>query len=571
MPGRVRVRVKQEEEDDDTHEKTVNLQDDNNDYPMTTEDDNDDNATTSNSDDDDEIVREMDVYLSPPSWVNQLYMLQFPLQQMPTSKQSKSQAPPTAARIKPNHNMIELDHAIPIPYIEQDGGKHLFQRTYGSHTVPVTTHLALGKVIKTTTTSTNNNAFALHLTPLNHITQLRPTFHHIDQDDDDNADNIKAWEEEQARASSTSRGSGGGDPQANNERRPLTFQRRESERAATARKNSYAHKKARQDGEDWIDLQVIDMNVDDDSDDDDNDGIPKIKGKNMPSKDELTALKHCLVCPDGLRYQSVVDSSAAKVGQDDNEDDAGAANTAKLAAAAAAAPSLVSYVRSLDYLPAVATTAINRSSFGTEIPFDNGPQNYVLDWKQAGLTESDFDLPTLGAHLTKLLGNGWPVPFSILQRTLPQNVPEKDILTSLASCAILVRGNYVLQSRLLRRLPKPVAKARTFLLLLLQCIGVIHRSRIDYVFGICALSKDTADVYDDDDASPFYHESLTSETILMLLDQVAKITPDGWVLRGQDDSNFLHRFPENTNLHVEYWGRQMVRFQEYLQRYAEAK
>jgi RPC5 protein len=184
MPGRVRVRVKQEEEEEeeDTHE-TVKKQDAND--PMQTDDDD-------NGCDRDEIVRQMDVYLSP-QWVNQLHMLQFPLQQMPTSKQSKSQAPPTAARIKPNHNMIELDHAIPIPYIEQEGGKHLAQRTHCSHTVPVTTHLALGKLIKT-----SNNDFALHLTPLNHITQLRPSFLHIDQDDDDNADNIKAWEEEKA-------------------------------------------------------------------------------------------------------------------------------------------------------------------------------------------------------------------------------------------------------------------------------------------------------------------------------------------------------------------------------------
>ena len=51
------------------------------------------------------------------------------------------------------------------------------QRTFASHTIPITTHLTLGKVLPV---GGDDDDMALHLVPLTHITQMRPTFTHVD-------------------------------------------------------------------------------------------------------------------------------------------------------------------------------------------------------------------------------------------------------------------------------------------------------------------------------------------------------------------------------------------------------
>ncbi|CAB9508750.1 Polymerase (RNA) III (DNA directed) polypeptide E [Seminavis robusta] len=532
---RVRIKAEEDEDEDDAMVEDENEENADN-SAMQVDDDQADEEEE--EEEEDEVVREMEVYLSP-HLVHQLYMLQFPLQQVPTvATQHRTSAAPIAVRVKPKHNMLELDQAIPTRYMEQEGLKHLLQRTYASHTVPVTTHLALGKVVRDDTSK--ESKFALHLSTLQHITQMRPTFTHIDQDDDDNADNIKALEEERANAANKSNKS-----EEDDKRKPLMFQKKESERAAMARKNSFAYKKASEEGENWVELNVIDLQNADE--------VDLMDEEERPSEEEITALKQAMDCPPQFRKRSVMD----KVKQDDADETATTDNNKST--------SLASYVRSLDYLPAKASAS---NTNNTTPGFDQA-QQFLVDWKQAGLDETHFDLPTMGGHLTTLLKDGWPIPFSILKQSLPPNVDDKHILKALASCAVLVRGNFCLQSRLMTQLPKPVAKARTFALLLLQTMGVIHRSRLDHVFGII-----TDNNKDDDDNGNgnhgFHHESLNSQTVLMLLEQVAKKTPEGWVLRGQDDVQFLQRFPDNTNLHMQYWGRQLLRFQDYLQRYAEA-
>lgn len=478
------------------------------------------------ADEEDEIVREIDVFLSPQA-AQELYLLQFPLQHLVSSSgrhQSSQRPPPTAARIKPNHNMLQLDYAIPTNYIEQRGSIHVAQRTFASHTVPVTTHLALGKITE--------DGKALHLAPLQHITQMRPTFHHIDDND---MENIRALEEQQEKAAAA---------QARLDRKPLMFQKKESERAAMARKNSYEYKKASEEGEHWIELQVLDL-----------EDLDTAMEEELPSEEEIQQLKQQLICPEKARSKAVVqvdDANNAGVKQEgDEEDDNMSSNSTNQQQQQA--PSLVSsYVRSLDYLPAKKNEEEDEFSHPS-----------VVDWMQAGLDEKAFDLPTIGAHMTALLRDGWPIPYSILRQTLPPLVKDQDVLTALASCAVMLRGNYCLQSRLIPKLPKAVAKARTFIMLLLQSTGVVHRSRLDYVFG---LSNST----DKDDIDNFPHKDLTPEIILMLLEQVGKKTAGGWILRGQDDVSFVTKFPQNSALHMQYWGRQMIRFQDHLQCYASA-
>jgi DNA-directed RNA polymerase III subunit RPC5 len=180
-----------------------------------------------NDDNDDPIVREIDVYLSP-EMVKQLYLLQYPLQH-------EEIAPTMAARMKPRHGLLEIDHPLPNA-IERDGRFDISQRTYQSQTIPVTTHMCLGKM----KTDENNNS-SLHLVPLNHIIQMRPNFKHVDDAYEDPRARDRKLEEEEAKAA---------------EKKPLAFKRKESERAQNARLSSYSYKKQSEETEEWFDLKV---------------------------------------------------------------------------------------------------------------------------------------------------------------------------------------------------------------------------------------------------------------------------------------------------------------------------
>ena len=69
---------------------------------------------------------------------------------------------------------------------------------------------------------------ALHLLPLTHINHMRPSFRHVDEQQEAD-DNIEAAEPAEEQSP---------------EKKPVIFQRKESERTAMARKSSYAFKRA---------------------------------------------------------------------------------------------------------------------------------------------------------------------------------------------------------------------------------------------------------------------------------------------------------------------------------------
>ena len=581
MPARRLVRVKKEPA------VAVETQDD-----MQVED-NHSQPENSNihSDDDDEIVREMDVYLSP-QLSHSLHLLQFPLQQFPFHSEaqgtvhSRPEEPLlAAARYKPRHNMLELDQPIPsTEFMEQQGLKYLQQRTYASHTVPVTTHMAVGKLIpdhpNTTDDDDNDHhhpKLSLHLIPIHHITQMRPTFTHIDQDDPNNT----TLEEEQALAAATAAQNTADGKEA--VRKPLMFQKKESERAATARKSSYAYKKSSEEAEEWMPLEIM------------------IGGQQMggggggggDDDDEWDLLQNQIACPRELRDQTVLDVAATPTGEGDvdaMEEILEGGRDVKLSSSKAI--TLSAYVRSLDYMPCpggtydrgpVIPSSKDAGSNGDVAAGEDDedaeggrPAMFLVDWKQNGWDENEkLELPAIVAHVTTFLCGGWPIPFASLKETLPPSVSEKDVLTALSSCAVMVSGNYVIQSRLLQ-LPKRVTKARTFMLLLLQSLGIIRRGRLDCALGIQNTSnvngisgvKKEAGHENNENILP--DSDLTEESIFMILNQMARKTPDGWVLKVEKDAQFLATFPENTELHMQYWGRQMIRFQDHLQRYAVA-
>jgi len=385
----------------------------------------------------DEVVREIDVLLSP-TMASQLYLMQFPLQHQQVQL-------PEAARIKEGHGMIELDENIPYN-AGNDGLFILEQRTHQSQTISVQTHLALGKMSAETGD--------LHLVPLSHIAQMRPSFSHVDETQDEE---IPEKEEEKL------------------EKKPVMFQKKETERAALARKSSFAYKKASEDAEAW---------------------------------------KALTVCgPDTIQHKQANDSLACL------------SPFTPLVSTVASQDASTAFVRSLNYLPAQAS---------------------VHDVDEAAPAS---DLGQVCQQLTVSLQRGWPVPFSVLKSQYDA-MDDQDLLTALSSCAVLVRGNFVLQSRLLPLTPA-LQQARTFILFLLQRMGSVERVRLEHLFREM--------------------DSVTSEAIQMLLEQVATRSVNGWQLKLEDNLDFYDLFPEHSQLHSQYWERQETRFADFLQQYNEAQ
>ena len=383
--------------------------------------------------DGDELVREIDVYVSP-ALSDQLYLIQYPLYH---------DAPlPHAARIKKKHTMIELDHEVPNN-MGSGGSFFLSTHTQNSHVISIATHMAMGKIL---------NDGALHLLPLNHITQMRPDFSHVDDQDQQNQTTTDDERKDQESSGL--------------EKKPVLFQKKESERAALARKSSYSYKKASEDGEEWLELSI---------------------------------------CPP----QSAEHGSCERKIMSQKKDTQIASGDCK------------NFVKSLDYLP-------SRNDI-----FDEDPQ------------EGASPLINTVKRLTAMLHRGVPVTYTAIRPQFPlTEIDDIDLLTSLGSCAVLVRGNWYLQSHLLLW-ERPMVLARNFILFLLHTVGHVQRRGLQVVF----------------------ERSIGSEWIETILYQVAFVRPGTqgyWSPRLADNIEFCLNFPETLQLHHQYWERQGKKFESKL-------
>lgn len=189
--------------------------------------------------DDDYVVRELDVYLSN-EFAENLHLVQFPLQQA-----GASQMPISGARVKPRHNILQIDQDMPtlpkrIYKPQEQNFSFMNTRTFQSQTIPVETHLCVGKIRED-----EEGGHAMYLVPIHHISQMRPTMSHIIGDtvpNDEKGDDDAKEEDKDSSAAA---------------RKPVVFQRKESERAAMARKSSYAYKKESEIAEEWDLLEVV--------------------------------------------------------------------------------------------------------------------------------------------------------------------------------------------------------------------------------------------------------------------------------------------------------------------------
>jgi DNA-directed RNA polymerase-3 subunit RPC5 len=188
----------------------------------------------------DEIVREIDVFISP-ELAQSMHLIQFPLTPAsntgPNRKINKSKPiVPKSARMKPQHANLELEFEIPSTTFSRQrqipGSLDLNTRTFSSHNIPLTTHMAMGVF--------DSTGSRIDLIPLHRIMQMRPSFKHIDDLYDDDEDDDILDEEDKK------------------ESKPIMFKKQENERALLSRQSSYAYKKACEGEQDWVDLNVYD-------------------------------------------------------------------------------------------------------------------------------------------------------------------------------------------------------------------------------------------------------------------------------------------------------------------------
>ena len=495
--------------------------------PMDLDTDNMLPTTTSgvvNEEEEDVIVREIDVFLSP-ELSQQLYLLQFPLQQQPSASQSGLRTTrrdkPQAARIKPRHCMIELDYSIRQDQ-NDDGGDHEFRgqfyiakRTFSSQTIPVSTHMALGKLVTATEEGGSNAATTrtppgLHLVPLTRITQMRPNFQHVDEANLLMASTTGSEDQEDPDVVPSATTSDG--------RRPLTFQKKESERAALARKSSYAYKKASEESEVWIPLEVHAEHT--------LESERKLEEVACPTPHQNLVLGELTNGQDAAApWTDSTDSMTPVLPVSSNQQVFPGRQSTTSASSLSA-----SYIQSLNYLP---PTQAAGSTIQLETD-DGAPRD------QASVVVG---------RLVELMQLGWPMPFAVLRNRFDAATYWDDtLIQGLNTCAILVRGNFVLQSRLLP-LPAAVGHARTFLLFLFHTLEVVYRARLEHVY------------YGDN--------QVTTEVILMLLEQLGTRTSEGWKLKVDDDPTFPAKYPAVAGLHLEYWQKQVRRFGPLFERYGQ--
>jgi DNA-directed RNA polymerase-3 subunit RPC5 len=479
-------------------------------------------------DNEDEVVAEIPVYLSP-ALSRQLYLIQYPLQQNP------HWTAPEAARVKPRHNMVEIDYPTPNN-IQLNGTYHMPSRTFMSHTVPVSTHMALGKLMAMPCDNTNdvriktededngvrlsinrNKKFGLHLVPLSRISQMRPSFNHIDEAvaaASATTDDELKLQQEQRLAEQTAA--------QNMERKPMALQKKESERAALARKSSYGFKKASEEADPWQHLDVYDE-------------------KSQEARSILMDQVRCPRPMDNLLQHTTVPS--------------GNANSAHVSLNEL-------YISNLNYLPP------------SDLPLD-GSQGML---PSTNTTPDGSDITKIVARLVHLMHQGWPIPYSLIRAQFPtESVTDDTLFVALGSCAVLVRGNFCLASRLLS-LPSPaMTQARTFLLFLFHTLRIVHRPRLEHVY-----SKDQRDGavgngpngnnstnFTDVDDYKNNNGEVTPSVLQMLLQQVGKRAHEGWIMKVDDDTTFNERYPQASDVYTQYWAEQVPRFRDKLRRYRE--
>jgi len=470
-------------------------------------------------DEDDPIVRTIDVFISP-ALSNTLHLLQFPIQPTISTnrtafKHDRSNTP-AEARFRPKHNMLELEY--PIPSSAQGGQRQLpdkmclSQRTFTSNSIAPVTHMALARM--------NRAGTRLNVVPIQkHVLQMRPSFRHLHDEEDEDPNGAGAVDESSSKTVGV-------------KQRPVMFQKMETERSANAKRSSYAYKRASEESEEWMELDVH----------------GSVGNWSALRKDAMLKIK----CQDRENELKLAKNPKSA------EEDGG-------------------YVKSLNYLDSLSLVRSSGGEAFVENLSDWAPStaniNAIVDEHEAeddgmDLTDETTSLassaaPNIGAteqataelasKLAVLLqnGNGTMIPYRILRSRFHVNKVSDEILTmALSSCAVLVRGNFSLKSNLAKFLnlsggggeerKKMMRDLRDLILLLLNMHGMVQRERLTRAYSAKAERARGYDV-------------ITADSITFVLQTVAKKHDDCWVAKVEDDEEFAADFPEVAACHGVYW------------------
>jgi RPC5 protein len=490
----------------------------------------------------DPVVREIDVFLSP-EFNTQLHLLQYPLQPVGGGANAALRPAPVAARLKPLHHLLELDYHV------DHGGENIVpekqRRTFVSQTIPIQTHLCLGrflphpsasvvKVNKEDLVDSDDDAMkldavhsgaALYLIPLQHLQQMRPSFDHVDA-------SVPVSGRRRSSVGSTV-----SQPPENTEdadqRRPILYQRKETDRAWHTRKNSYAYYRSSVDSEPYTELRIV--------------------------QGPETAARRV--------HESVRDDPI--LSPMTNSD----------------------YIRSLDYY---------QQPLGSSL-------NYPIQVRGDESTGAVDIVASLIPRVTRRLLRGTPVPYTILRNLFVTSsnedgitVTDADLWSALAVCAVLVRGNLVLRSALVpsalvidlsqqqartgdnlrvdqwddfhqtscdpvASFPDPLVwtdvqrRARTFLLLLFEMNGTVDRRKLAHSYSSRHVSPQC------------WHQMLCTLGRFERASQKSSAGMRGsWRLKIDDDPTVTSQFPDEYALHQAYWGRQKKRYASRLKKYHNA-
>ncbi len=451
-------------------------------------------------DDEDPIIRSIDVFISP-ELSRTLHLLQFPIQpahaitsSSSNSKYNSSKAiTPIEAKVRPKHNMLELEYPIPNAALggqpnPQAGHKHLTQRTFTSNAIAPVTHMALAKLDKA--------GERLDIIPLQKsVMQMRPSFDHLHNHE----------EEDDAQQTNLDKS---GDATSGGKQKPILFQKKESDRSASARRNSYAHKRASEESEEWIELDVHGS-----------------EGKWSSVRKDMMRKVEC------ANRDVSIQLAKGKFADIDGGH----------------------YVRSLNYMESISAAFADTSVMGEEpsLTFSNTDAGEGVD--EAAVAE-------LASKLVILLqeGIGKMIPFSVLRSNFhPDKVSDELLILALSSCAVLVRGNFALKSSLAQFLKKDVMKElRDLMLLLLNMHGSIQRERLVRAFETKASTNDDYAV-------------INADVITFVLETMAKLSNGCWVPKVEDDVVFAARFPKFATCHGVYWVKKKDMLKELVELYEQ--
>jgi len=551
-----------------------------------------------NNNSDDEIVQEIDVYLSP-ELSSQLHLIQYPLQSASSSnsrgmthRSEMTVQQPDVVMIKPQHAALQLEYAFPY----HEGGGLGRKRIFESYQVPVVTHMALGRFDETGST--------LQLVPLSNVIQMRPSMEHMRQSPDDNLDEFAP----EIVTSQSTEGIHGGSAAAK-----LMFHRPESEKVATSRRSSYAYYQASKAAEPWIPLQVISEPTSSSHRNDNkfqhehNGHSTSRKGTSSQTLSHnldhdatasyvksLNYIPHSTTCatPGDKVIPILLPSSEITIVEEFTvpSHDLTIFDDESPIAPLSLPPPTGSTNQERDIVPSSTTstslsshslsTPVHISSSTTTIRSKNHTSTSTPSWKK--------DLTTIVTNL--LQGPGVPIPYLVIRSRFPMlssNINDEDLLEALSSCALLVRGNFVLKSSLLPISNPLVMDARDFILWIMNKYKILHRDALVQV--LCPDSKYTPYTMTTSTSTiPFNNKASTSNTVTStinpliitqdtisldviqgILSSIGRKTTMGVQLKVEDDTFVQTYYPQFASLHFRYWTRKEQHLSKWIQLYEE--